>query len=129
MDHSETSSTHAHEVDNPTEIYSDFGEITTAAVAAQHVNDIIDTLIEVGANLEAAKNKPSSCGVSFEKTAAPDGGIGMTRQHSTRTILRPMQSSPPETARLWTPPATSRRCDHEGSTQGEHQRASRAANG
>jgi len=55
-----TSSTHAHEIDNPTETYSDFSEITTAAVATQHVDDIVETLIEIGANLEAAKNKPSS---------------------------------------------------------------------
>merc|ERR1712072_122931 len=36
---------------------------------------------------EAATTKPSSLGyVSFDKTPAADGGLKMTRQHSTRTI-------------------------------------------
>jgi hypothetical protein len=83
----DTGETHPHEVDNPIQTYDDFEECALAYLATQHVDELIDTLIEIDANLEAAANKPSSCGfVSFEKSPAADGGIKMTRQHSTRTI-------------------------------------------
>jgi hypothetical protein len=83
----ETGTTHAHEVDNPTAIYGDFDAIAVATLATEHVDHVVDALIDIGSNLEAATAKPSSLGyVSFDKTPAADGGLKMTRQHSTRTI-------------------------------------------